>query len=29
MEKINDVVETYYGNGQPKSRANYKDGVVE
>ena len=29
MEKINGVVETRYGNGQLRTRANYKDGVVE
>ena len=29
MEKKNGVVETHYGNGQLKSRANYKDGVAD
>ena len=29
MKTKNDVVETYYGNGQLQSRVNYKGGVVE
>ena len=28
MEKLNGVVETHYGNGQLRSRANYKDGKL-
>ena len=29
MEKLNGVVETHYGNGKPKSKANYKDGNLD
>ena len=29
MEKKNGVVETYYDNGQLKSRATYKDGKLD
>ena len=29
MEKLNGVVETHYGNGQLRSRANYKDGNID
>ena len=25
LEKFNGVIETYYGNGQPKLKATYKD----
>ena len=28
MEKLNGVVETHYGNGQLKERANYKEGKL-
>ena len=29
MKKQNDVVETYYENGQLRSRANYKSGNLD
>ena len=29
MERLNDVVETYYDNGKLKSRASYKDGKLD